>query len=305
MIDEFIKTIKANLYERSTSPIAGAFIISWCSWNYRILIYLFSDESPKAKIDAIQNLTNIKVGLFYPLLVAAFFIFVYPYPARFTYWFWRKQKTAMRVIRQKIESEELLSREESRDIKRQMDNLQTEQNKVIERKDTEITDLKKIIEAKISDHATEMERKDKETEELIKSVKQNNKTNIPQLHKGETNFEHILAQSLGYDALALYTLLKFSELPVSERIQKLILKDIDIARYPTLKEIDNAVNKAKKAVEAYKQENPDFFKFGTDYISKSLGFTDNVFALKHGFAEKTRNAFSKYANLVKPIENEA
>jgi len=160
MIDEFVKTMKANLYERATSPLAGAFIISWCVWNYQIIIYLISYESPQDKINFIQTCLSFKTSFLFPLLTATFFIFVYPYPARVAYWFWRKQKKAMRDIRQKIEEEELLTPAESRDIKRKIYALESEYDAEIKRKDDEIKDLKILLS----------EQKKKIEEELLAKV---------------------------------------------------------------------------------------------------------------------------------------
>jgi hypothetical protein len=45
-------------------------------------------------------------------------------------------------------------------------------------------------------------------------------------------------------------------------------------------------------------ENPDLFKFGTDFITKSLGFVDVDFRQKHYFGDRTPNAFDHYADKV-------
>jgi hypothetical protein len=78
-----------------------------------------------------------------------------------------------------------------------------------------------------------------------------------------------------------------------------LFSDLDLQKYPTLKEVDDVVKKAKDAVMAYQKENPDWFKSGTAYITKSLGFGDIDFRKKHPFGQKTRDAFPKYEYLVK------
>jgi len=94
--------------------------------------------------------------------------------------------------------------------------------------------------------------------------------------------------------------LEVPDKPVSDRLQKYLLRDLNISKYPTLLEIDQAVQRAEEAVNKYAQEQAEWFKFGTDHITKSLGFVDEEFRVKHGFANKTRAAFKKYATLVKP-----
>lgn len=109
-----------------------------------------------------------------------------------------------------------------------------------------------------------------------------------------------LSLPVTYESLATYSLWKFPGKPVSDRIQKLLLRDLNMQRYPTLQQINEVVQRAADAVQRYSQEHPEWFKFGTDYITKSLGFVDNEFRAKHGFASKTRGAFNEYATLMKP-----
>lgn len=147
MINELIKTVKAHLYDRVTSPLAGALIISWCLWNYPILITILSSHDPQQKIEFIQtSLINYTRSIWGPLFTSLFFIFIYPFPARFVYWFWRKQKKALRDIKQKIEDEELLSKEESRAIRKEMFTLQIDQDNEIKRKNEEILNLRTLID---------------------------------------------------------------------------------------------------------------------------------------------------------------
>ena len=101
------------------------------------------------------------------------------------------------------------------------------------------------------------------------------------------------------DSLAWYSLWKFPDKPISDRVQLILLRDLDKGRYQTVDDIDQAVNRSAAAVQAYAAENPEFFKFGTDYITKSLGFVDADFRARHGFAARTLRAFEKYGGLVK------
>lgn len=108
-----------------------------------------------------------------------------------------------------------------------------------------------------------------------------------------------LAQPLDYETLLAYTRWKYPELPASDKLNLRLLQDLDQTSYPSLAQIDAAVERAKGAVEVYRRENPDWFKFGTDFITKSLGFVDDTFLTKHGFASKTRDAIANYRHLVK------
>lgn len=103
-----------------------------------------------------------------------------------------------------------------------------------------------------------------------------------------------LSQAVTYDSLSAYTAWKFPGMRISDRIQKLLLRDLNMSRYQTLAAIDLAVQRAEAAVKLYADDHPEMFQFGTDYITKSLGFVDEEFRKKHGFARKTRDAFTRY-----------
>lgn len=132
MIEDVIKSVKASLYERTTSPLFGALGISWVVWNYKIFLVIFSAMPAPDKITYLreslyahfwEKAIFLAVG---PLITAALFLFVYPYPAKWVFRFWRKKQKELRDIRNEIEEATLLSLEESRRIRRQIIEIQKE-----------------------------------------------------------------------------------------------------------------------------------------------------------------------------------
>ena len=113
------------------------------------------------------------------------------------------------------------------------------------------------------------------------------------LRKGE-----VLSRPVNYDSLSWYTLWKFPGMDISEHWQRRLLEDFDISKYSTIQELDNVVNRTRKAVEAYQGIKPELFRFGTDYITKSLGFVDEDFRSRHDFGQSTLEAFSQFRELV-------
>jgi hypothetical protein len=109
----------------------------------------------------------------------------------------------------------------------------------------------------------------------------------------------VLTRPITYDSLGWYTLWKFPGRPVSEKIQRLVLRDLDHRKYPTIEHLDRVIDLAKPAVERYASENPDWFQYGTDFITKSLGFVDLDFRARHGFAARTLQAFKSHQHLAK------
>jgi ppGpp synthetase/RelA/SpoT-type nucleotidyltranferase len=133
---------------------------------------------------------------------------------------------------------------------------------------------------------------------IFDSVKEKRAAYVSEIRQKEEDVPAFLAQPLDFDTVIAYTRWKFPNLAASERITSLLLRDIDLKDYPTLQQLDAVVDRARVAVEAYKRENPDWFKTGTDFLTKSLGFVDSRFRTKHRFAPRTRAAFDKFQSLV-------
>ncbi len=133
---------------------------------------------------------------------------------------------------------------------------------------------------------------------IFDRVKEKRATYVIEIQDKKNDPLAFLSQPLDFDTVIEYTRWKFPNLDVSEKITQLLLRDINLKDYPTLEPLDKVVNRAKAAVEAYQRENPDWFKTGTDFITKSLGFVDVKFRAKHGFATRTREAFDRFQNLV-------
>ncbi len=109
----------------------------------------------------------------------------------------------------------------------------------------------------------------------------------------------ILTASVTYDSLSRYTRWKFPDLPISQRWQFDLLNDLNLRRFPTIRQIDEAVNAASEAVNAYRIDAPDLFRHGTDFITKSLGFVDSDFREIHSWTLKTRESFSTFRHLLR------
>lgn len=148
MIDEIVKSAKVQLSERIASPLIGSFVISWCLWNYKFLVILFSTASVAqtfALIDTIVFPTSWSLflnGALLPAATAFAYIFIYPYPAKFVYEFTRRRQKDINEVRQRIEDETLLTIEESRRIRAEV--LQTEKahQEIVDRLNSEISRLK-------------------------------------------------------------------------------------------------------------------------------------------------------------------
>lgn len=148
MVDEALKSAKAQINERIASPLIGSFALSWCLWNYRFLVILFSNASISQTFGLIDSVvfpttwSLVMNGVLLPALTTAIYIFGYPYPARFVYGFTRRRQKEINEIKQRIEDETPLTIEESRRVRAEV--LQAEKNhqEVVDRLNAELSRLK-------------------------------------------------------------------------------------------------------------------------------------------------------------------
>jgi hypothetical protein len=148
MLDDLTKTIKAQLHERATSPLMGAFALSWAVWNYKFIALLLSS------LPVLEKFTYIDKTLyptwedrwllcgFYPLLSTIVLIFVYPYPAKFVYGWWRYRQKDLKLIQQKIDDETPLTKEEAKEIRTEAFKKTNELEMRLQQKEQEIGRLR-------------------------------------------------------------------------------------------------------------------------------------------------------------------
>lgn len=151
MLDDLAKTVKAQLYERVSSPLLGAFTISWVAWNYRFLLVLISSIPVADKFAYIDNnifnsYQNIFLhGTLYPLITTLALIFIYPFPAKFVYEYSRTRQRELKEVQQRIDDETPLTREEARELRHETLKARIEFEQELGRRSDEITRLKETI----------------------------------------------------------------------------------------------------------------------------------------------------------------
>lgn len=124
MIDEVTKSIKAQLYDRITSPLFSSFLISWSAWNYKLILIVLSASQIKEKLSLIDaafpdQATTVFRGAVFPLLTALAIIFLYPYPAKYIYKFSRLRQQELKVIQTEIDDSTPMTKDEARKLRRE------------------------------------------------------------------------------------------------------------------------------------------------------------------------------------------
>lgn len=151
MLDDFMKSVRAQLYERVSSPLSGVFVLSWLAWNYRFLLVIFSEMKATEKLNYIQGvlyadwLSGIGTGLLGPAITTVLWVYLYPIPARYVFEHVRKQQRILKEIRQQIDEETPISKEEARKMRREASEASEAYEELIERQSNEIRKLKEEI----------------------------------------------------------------------------------------------------------------------------------------------------------------
>lgn len=186
-MNDIIKSIKSFLYDRSASPLFGAFLISWAVWNYRFVLYLISDLKIENKINyldkyflpvkyeffgyAINIPTQLTSGFVVPLVLTLFYIYAYPFLAKPVYRFSLKRQTEIREIKQQESDVRLLDEKESREIFQRLAELQDKYDSDTDYLQKHVSSLtKKISELENNKREGLSELSDKELNEKIESI---------------------------------------------------------------------------------------------------------------------------------------
>lgn len=180
MFEEVSNSIKAYLYERAVSPLMGGFIISWCIWNYKLILLVISETPILEKFSIINDklystwFEIIIYGLALPLTTTAIYIFLYPYPAEYVFRFTQKRQRRLSNIKREIEGSTLLSIDEAREIRHKQYILEEQYNIAIDKKNNEIEKLKQdIITLSKENKATDIDVSQKKTRWLSDDVNLN------------------------------------------------------------------------------------------------------------------------------------
>ncbi|WP_426195031.1 hypothetical protein [Massilia sp. DWR3-1-1] len=125
-MEEVLKSFKAQMYDRVSSPLTFSFVLSWCAWNYRFLLLIVGTNAASEKfayVDAHLFATWQDYafrGFLFPLCSALCYIYLYPAPARKVYEFTQSEAVKMKKAQQRIEDETPISEEEAAELRANM-----------------------------------------------------------------------------------------------------------------------------------------------------------------------------------------
>ncbi|WP_426115772.1 hypothetical protein [Massilia sp. PWRC2] len=147
-MEELLKSFKAQMYDRVSSPLTFSFVLSWCVWNYRFLMVMIGTGPAAEKFVYVeQHLFATwediaRHGFIYPLCSALAYIYIYPWPARKVYIFSQTQAMKMKKAQQTVEDQTPISEEEAAELRANMRKEKRERAEELERADKEIKQLR-------------------------------------------------------------------------------------------------------------------------------------------------------------------
>lgn len=303
MIKDLWNAIRLYIEDRLSSPLLTGFVFAWSIINYRFFLILFSNERFIEKIALIEKYVfpsdEIKLykGVLYPLAAALIYVLIYPFVDRYIFRAWRWHQHKLIQIRQRIDEERPLSEKDRTQLLSRIYEAERKQGEETQQLDTTIES--QLVRIKELEGQIESQRVSiKELEGQASAFAQNKTTSENQLPPVQQDVdrreESLFEQPLTLDTLSSYVTYRFPNKPVGEDVLKLLLRDIDKNRYHKIRDIDNVVQRVTDAVAKYEEEKPELFTKGADYLTKSLGFVDRSFRSRHGFADQTRQAFTKF-----------
>lgn len=145
---QIIESIRSQISERLSSPLFGAFAVSWLVWNHQYLFVLFSDGDVSKRLELARalsfpdHLAIVLRGVVYPLLSGTAFILIYPYPSLWLFSYWYKRQRWTKDARDRIEGLALLTLDESKQIRLAVLKEHIEHEKTVEAMSKQIEDLK-------------------------------------------------------------------------------------------------------------------------------------------------------------------
>lgn len=192
-MQNIINSFKAHLYERTSSPILGAFIFYWIIFNYKLLIVIFSDLKPIDKFNEINAsvystwIEQLGYGLLLPVIVTLIYILYLPLITNKIQKKWIEHQNSLK----KINNERVLTKKEFGDLQRRFTELELSFDDTFTKKDDEIIRLKQLLDdkdnllIKYKDEVKEVENSYYELEDKY----QKDMTEYKNLKKGQNNIE--------------------------------------------------------------------------------------------------------------------
>lgn len=149
-MNEIRKSINSILYERTTSPFYGTLIISWLIWNWQIVyltLFVSEDKISTDKISFIkENLCEVNYLLTFPIISTIVILTLIPFVSNGAYWLNMKFSQWKSDQKNKIEKKQLLTIEQSIELREQISKQEERFEKLLSDKNLKIKQLEQSLQ---------------------------------------------------------------------------------------------------------------------------------------------------------------
>ncbi len=164
MFEELASSIRDYFRERISSPILSTFTINWALWNYKFITVLFYPEHYTKRFNYIDSqlykdgfLHVLSSTVLKPELTTIIFLVTYPILSKLVYSYWRQKQKELKEIREKIEGDTLLTKQESQKILKRLFQLEQEYENDLSVRDQKIQFLNELLAKKNAGPVNETE----------------------------------------------------------------------------------------------------------------------------------------------------
>jgi hypothetical protein len=143
VLKELGNSVKVILYDRAVSPLSGVFALVWLGFNWKALAVLILGRD-----DIVTRITYIDAhyvdvwrNVYYPAIVSAGVLLLYPFIALAAYALWEKVSTWKTNLKQRFEDTVALPLAKSLALRREMKEQEKQYADAMESRDARIAEL--------------------------------------------------------------------------------------------------------------------------------------------------------------------
>lgn len=150
--EEIVASAKQSISEKLSSPLIAGFLFSWVFWNWKFAVIVFSNNTVTKTFELIEIYSFsdwyavLLRGLLLPLISALFYIFAYPYPAKYIYGYTLKKQREVDQLKQIINDETPLTIEESQRLRAEYVEYERKNSQQLAELNDEIARLKSSLD---------------------------------------------------------------------------------------------------------------------------------------------------------------
>jgi hypothetical protein len=195
---DIVNSFKAHLYDRTSSPLLGAFIFYWLIFNFKIIVILFDDKLKSSEkfieLDILYKndlFYNIPInGLLFPVIITLIYLLIFPLISNLIHKAWLYHQDNLK----KISNKQLHTDKEYGELREEFTSLQLSVNDSFKSKNIELQELRSLLNKKdktiANNEKSILEYKERENKK-IEEYKDDFSTELNQIYEKErTQYIH-------------------------------------------------------------------------------------------------------------------